>query len=162
MKNGKGFMQGYNAQAVANDRQIIVAAEVTQDQNDQQQLHPMIGRAVENLEEAGETKLPKVALADAGYPSEKALAHPLPGNIEAIVATKKGRTGANDQLASSQGPDSEEGHRNGADEPEDPNQTRKSPVQAQGADHRTGLWPDQIWPAASRQVQSTGEGCVRQ
>jgi transposase len=89
MKNGKGFMQGYNAQAVANDRQIIVAAEVTQEQNDQQQLHPMIGRAVENLKEAGETKLPKVALADAGYPSEKVLAHPLPGNIEAIVATKK-------------------------------------------------------------------------
>jgi transposase len=89
MKNGKGYLQGYNAQAVANDRQIIIAAEVTQDQNDQGQLRPMIGCAIENLEKAGETKLPKVALADAGYPSENALAQPFPGNIEVIVATKR-------------------------------------------------------------------------
>ncbi len=32
MKNGKGYVQGYNAQAVANTHQMIVAAEVTQDQ----------------------------------------------------------------------------------------------------------------------------------
>jgi transposase len=89
MKNGKGFLQGYNAQAVANDRQIIVAADVTQDQNDKRQLHPMIDNAVENLTAAGETKLPKVALADAGYPSEDALSRPLAGNIEPIVATRK-------------------------------------------------------------------------
>lgn len=88
MKNGKGFMQGYNAQAVANEHQIIVAAEVTQDQNDKKQLHPMVEKAVENLVEAGETALPKVVLADAGYPSEEALSQPLPGNIEAIVATR--------------------------------------------------------------------------
>lgn len=88
VKNGKGFMQGYNAQAVANDRQIIIAADVTQDQNDKKQLHPMVEKAVENLTAIGEIHLPKVALADAGYPSEEALARPLPGNIEAIVATR--------------------------------------------------------------------------
>ncbi len=89
MKTAKGFLQGFNAQAVANEHQIIVASEVTQDQNDTQQLHPMVEKAVENLKEAGETDLPTVVTADAGYPSESALSQPLSGGVEPFCATRK-------------------------------------------------------------------------
>lgn len=89
VKNGKGYQQGYNAQAIVTSGQIIVAAEVTQDQNDRKQLHPMVAKAVENLKEVGEETLPKVALADAGYASEAAFSAPLPEGIEPIAAIEK-------------------------------------------------------------------------
>lgn len=88
MKNGKGYHQGYNAQAVANQNQVIIAAEVTQDQNDKHQLHPMIRKAVTNLRTIGQHQLPRIGLADAGYASEKALRQPLAGDIEGIVAVR--------------------------------------------------------------------------
>ena len=53
MKARQGYVQGYNAQLVVTKDQIIVAAEVTQDQNDVRQLHPMLKRAEEELEGAG-------------------------------------------------------------------------------------------------------------
>ena len=45
MKTQAGYVQGYNAQAVVTEDQIIVAAEVTQEENDIKQLHPMLERA---------------------------------------------------------------------------------------------------------------------
>lgn len=89
LKGQKGYVQGYNAQAVANTAQIIVAAEVVDSANDQHLLHPMVEKAVENLAEAGETELPKVALADAGYTNDADLKKPLPAGIELIAATQK-------------------------------------------------------------------------
>ena len=70
MKARQGYVQGYNAQLVVTKDQIIVAAEVVQDQNDVRQLHPMLKRAEEELEGAGIGKRPKVVVADAGYFSE--------------------------------------------------------------------------------------------
>ncbi|MBF0503096.1 MAG: transposase [Candidatus Riflebacteria bacterium] len=89
MKNAKGFVQGFNAQAVANDQQIIIAAEVTQDENDQKQLHPMMESANANLRAIAETEAVKVVLADAGYTTNEALSKQIPGNIELIAATVK-------------------------------------------------------------------------
>jgi hypothetical protein len=71
MKDGAsgGFEQCYNAQAVVDSQaQIVVAAEVTQEANDKQQLVPMLQRAAENV-----GRLPERASADAGYFSEAAL-----------------------------------------------------------------------------------------
>jgi len=48
MKTRKGFVQGLNAQAVTTEQQIIVAEDVTQEENDRQQLHPMLEQAEEN------------------------------------------------------------------------------------------------------------------
>lgn len=65
MKDGatKGFEQAYNAQAVVDSTaQIIVAAAVTQDANDKQQLQPMLEKVKENC-----GRLPEKASADAGY-----------------------------------------------------------------------------------------------
>jgi len=42
MKTRKGFVQGYNGQAVVTEQQIIVAADLSQEENDVKQLQPMI------------------------------------------------------------------------------------------------------------------------
>jgi transposase len=63
----KGSVQGYNAQAVTTCEQVIVAAELTQDANDLQQLDPMLKAAAATLAAAGIEERPDVLLADSGY-----------------------------------------------------------------------------------------------
>jgi hypothetical protein len=46
-------VQGYNAQAVTTCEQVIVAAELTQDANDFQQLQPMLKAIWGTLDAAG-------------------------------------------------------------------------------------------------------------
>lgn len=88
MSTKKGFVQGFNAQAVANDEQIIVAAEVTCEHNDLAQLHPMIEATEESLAEAGIDATPKKLLADAGYASEENFAALDEGDPDCYVATR--------------------------------------------------------------------------
>jgi Transposase DDE domain len=57
----------YNAQAVTTEAQIVVAAELTTDGADFQQLEPMIATAERELERAGVKEKPGVVRADAGY-----------------------------------------------------------------------------------------------
>lgn len=45
MKTRRGYVQGYNCQAVVTEGQIIVATELTTQENDVNQLHPMVERA---------------------------------------------------------------------------------------------------------------------
>ena len=49
LKTRAGFVQGYNAQAVATDDQFVVAAEVTNHANDATAFAPMIAAAKTNL-----------------------------------------------------------------------------------------------------------------
>jgi len=67
VKTPRDWVQGYNAQAVCNERQIIVAAEVNAYSPDFGQLEPMVAAAERELQAAGITDTPKVVLADAGY-----------------------------------------------------------------------------------------------
>jgi hypothetical protein len=67
VRTARGFIQGYNAQAVATREQIIVAADVEIGGTDQGPLEPMIRAAVAELEAAGLDVCIDVALADAGY-----------------------------------------------------------------------------------------------
>ena len=53
MKTKDGYVQGYNAQAVTTEDQIVVAAEVTDEHKDQAQLHPMITATNQALADAG-------------------------------------------------------------------------------------------------------------
>ncbi len=59
--------QAYNAQAVVNDRQIILAAQVTVSAADFGQLEPMLDTTLQALDRHGVTDRPEVVLADAGY-----------------------------------------------------------------------------------------------
>lgn len=74
MKTKDGYVQGYNAQAVANEDQVVVGAEVTDEHNDHGQLHPMIKACGDTLAEAGIQDTPEALLADAGYCSQDNLA----------------------------------------------------------------------------------------
>ena len=67
VKTLRGWVQGYNAQAVCTEDQIVVAAEVTVSSADFGQLEPMVTAAENELAAAGVIDAPEVVLADAGY-----------------------------------------------------------------------------------------------
>lgn len=89
MKGRVGYVQGYNGQAVVTEGQIIVAAELTQEENDVQQLDPMVKRAGENLIEVGVKEEMGVGVADAGYWSEANVKDASGTMPELLIATKK-------------------------------------------------------------------------
>jgi transposase len=67
VKTPRGYVQGYNAQAVVDERQIVVAAEINTDSPDFGHLEPMVDAARQELAAAGITDTPEVVVADAGY-----------------------------------------------------------------------------------------------
>ena len=89
MKTRKGFVQGLNAQAVTTEEQIIVAEDVTQEENDKQRLHPMLEQTEENRQAVGIEEETGVALADAGYCSEANFTKRPAGDVELLVAVQK-------------------------------------------------------------------------
>jgi transposase len=67
VRTPRGFIQGYNAQAVATEGQIIIAADVTSGSADQGLLGPMIDACRCELKAAGIHAQPETVLADCGY-----------------------------------------------------------------------------------------------
>ena len=68
--SNKGWDQCGNAQAVANENQIILSADVTEQPNDKRQVVPMVDQALENLKAAGVKQAVGAAVMDTGYYSE--------------------------------------------------------------------------------------------
>jgi transposase len=67
MRSPHGFLQGYNAQALVNEAQVVIAAEVLTEANDSRALAPMVDLATDELRGAGSDERPGIVLADAGY-----------------------------------------------------------------------------------------------
>jgi transposase len=67
LKTKDGYVQGYNAQAVATTDQFVIAAEVTNLAMDAPAYAPMITAAKKNLKDAGEKRRVRRVVADAGY-----------------------------------------------------------------------------------------------
>src|SRR5437879_5850352 len=87
------FVQAYNAQiAVDAEAQIIVAADITQDTNDKQQLVPML----EQVEQNAGAK-PVAASADAGYSSTEQITDKRVDGIDLYVATDRNKHGASSE-----------------------------------------------------------------
>lgn len=83
------FLQGYNAQlAVDGKAQVIVAAEVTQQSNDTQQLVPMLEQVKNNV-----GAQPQVASADNGYWNAKQVGDARVQGIDLHVAAGKQKHG---------------------------------------------------------------------
>ena len=80
MKANHGYVQGYNAQAVVDEGQIVLAAEITNTPGDFSNLDPMVRAALGELERAGVTGRPEMALADAQYWNEQ--------HIDEVVANQ--------------------------------------------------------------------------
>jgi transposase len=87
--SNKGWDQCGNAQAVTNEHQIILAADVTQQANDARQMVPMVDQARANLDAAGVKDAIKRALGDAGYYSEANATELEQRGIEAYLATER-------------------------------------------------------------------------
>lgn len=84
MKTRKGYVQGYNAQiAVDCDSQIIVGADVTQEENDLHQLVPMMEQVKENT-----GRMPDKGTMDAGYWHEDQIQQ-IQDQTDLYVATTK-------------------------------------------------------------------------
>jgi len=87
MKMGStgSFEQCYNAQvAVDADSQVIVAADVTQQANDKQQLAPMVEQVKKNTKSK-----PRAVSADSGYYSDANADAMSAEQIDAYIATKR-------------------------------------------------------------------------
>jgi transposase len=67
VKAPRGWVQGYNAQAVCTREQIVIAAEVTLESPDFGHLEPMLDAALAELQRAGIEGRPEVVVADTGY-----------------------------------------------------------------------------------------------
>src|SRR5919202_6678076 len=67
VKTSRGWVQGYNAQLVTTEDQVVIAAEVNVDSPAFGHLAPMITAARHELARAGVEQAPAVVLADAGY-----------------------------------------------------------------------------------------------
>lgn len=91
MKTPGGYVQGYSCQAVATANQIVLAAVVTNQQNDNHQLRPMLQAARDNLAVAGaDPDRLQVGVADRGYWDEHEI-QTIEGDlgIVTLVATVK-------------------------------------------------------------------------
>ena len=64
-------MQGYNAQAVVDQSQIVLAAEITNSTVDWSQLEPMVAAALAELARAGSGSRIETELADTQYWNEQ-------------------------------------------------------------------------------------------
>ncbi len=91
VKTPRGYMQGYNAQAVCNERQIVVAAEISVASPDFGQLEPMIAAAERELAAAGVTQNIEVALADAGYWHQEQMDSIVSRGIQVLIPPDAGK-----------------------------------------------------------------------
>jgi transposase len=80
IKAAVGYVQGYNAQAVVDAGQIVLAAEITNSTVDWSQLDPMVTAMLAELAWAGITARPETALADTQYWNEQ--------HMDEVIANK--------------------------------------------------------------------------
>ena len=85
VKGLRGWLQGYNAQAVTNEQQIILAAEIDNVGADFGHLEPMLDAAQHELQAAGVDETPGVLLADAGYWHSEQMANVVNRGIVVLI-----------------------------------------------------------------------------
>ncbi len=80
LKAREGYIQGYNAQAVVDGGQIVLAAEITNTNIDWSHLDPMVTAALAELQRAGVRARTEIALADTQYWNEQ--------HMDEVIANK--------------------------------------------------------------------------
>jgi transposase len=77
--------QAYNAQTAVNDRQIILAAEITVDAADFGHLEPMLDTTLATLKRHRVSEQPEVVIADAGYWHNRQIQEVTERGIEVLI-----------------------------------------------------------------------------
>lgn len=103
MKTPGGWLQGYNAHAIANQHQIVLAVQVSQDPFDVHLYQPMTTALARTLTAAGIPDQPQLVLADAGYWSHDNATTPGPDRLIATLKDHKQRRAAR-ELGHTHGP----------------------------------------------------------
>jgi transposase len=80
LKAREGYIQGFNAQAVVDEGQIVLAAEITNANTDWSHLDPMLTAALTEFQHAGVRGRIQTALADAQYWNEE--------HMDEVIANK--------------------------------------------------------------------------
>ncbi|MGC1406831.1 MAG: transposase [Candidatus Dormiibacterota bacterium] len=80
LKAREGYIQGFNAQAVVDAGQLVLAAEITNSNVDWSHLDPMITAAIGEFQQAGIKGRIETALADAQYWNEE--------HMDEVIANK--------------------------------------------------------------------------
>ncbi len=91
MKGHKIFVQGYNAQAVVDQNQIVIAAEVSTEPVDFSALEPLMSAARRELKQANITTRPRVAVADCGFWNEQQMDKLAADGIAVLVPPESGK-----------------------------------------------------------------------
>jgi hypothetical protein len=103
----KAYVQAYNAQSVVDRKaQVIVAAAVTQQANDTNQLIPMLRATKQRL-----GRIPQIGLADAGYFSEENVTSPELVGVDLYIPPGRTKPGAEQGDRPKRAPKSEEAAR---------------------------------------------------
>jgi transposase len=103
MNTKNGWVQGYNAQAIVNQHQIVLACDVSQDTGDVRLYEPMTHTLTQTLAAVNITDPIELILADAGYWSEHNATLPGPDRLIATLKDHKQRRAAQ-QLGHTTGP----------------------------------------------------------
>ncbi len=91
VKTPRSYTQGYNVQAVVNEHQIVLAAEVTLSSPDFGQLEPMINATRRELQQIGVSDTPTVALADTGYWHEQQIDEVVSNGTQVLIPPDAGK-----------------------------------------------------------------------
>ncbi len=91
VKGLRGFLQGYNAQAVTNEHQVVLAAEIKTVGADFVHLERMLDATQRELRAAGVDEAPGVLLADAGYWHGEQMQRIADRGIQVLIPPDTGR-----------------------------------------------------------------------
>ena len=91
MKGHKMFVQGYNAQAVVDQNQIVIAAEVSTEPVDFSALERLMSAARRELERANISTRPRVAVADTGFWNEQQMDKLAADGVAVLVPPESGK-----------------------------------------------------------------------
>ena len=94
MRNQKGYVAGYNGQAVVTVSQVIVGAMLSQHPVDRTLPHPLLDTCRQQLADGGIRPELRTVLADAGYASEENFARADQAKLRLLAPLAKdpGRT----------------------------------------------------------------------
>ena len=150
MRNQKGYVAGYNGQAVVTAQQVIVGAMLSQHPVDRTLLHPLLDQCRDQLAAAGIQPELRTVLADSGYVRGE-LRPRRPGQAAAArTAGQRPRAARQPPCQEGQAPGPVSGHR--PRHPAPAASPRTGGLQAAGPHRGTGVRATQDLPGTDHDV----------